>query len=461
MNALLDYVNANALNMLNLWLTMQFQTGLFIVVIFLLDLGLRNAGPKVRYLLWISALVKSVIPPIYFDLFSGKAPVTGFFALPAAVVSAVAPGTVERISAPTIIVAALFLAFIVFTVFVLQRSWKLRRRLMNADPLLHDAWDEGPRVYVSSRIPTPLAIGILRPRIYVTQEIATASREVLHAVLHHEHAHIRRRDGVLVLLQTLVQMFYLLNPLVWLMNIRLFRYREQICDEQALERTGTRAVDYGRLLLRFAEAEPARIVQTGTCFFETRRGFAARISHLFKSREEKNMKRLHRVAVGACILLILPLSWQCSEETVSYREINKVSYEDKQAIDESGDSLSLRLGDPLSSTATYKKEGKWKTGAGAKIVGGLKALSSHVIYPEEALKQNLEGAVVVQAKIVRDGKPVYAEVIASAHPLLDEAAKKAVMETDFKVAHRNGKPIESMIAVPIRFRLNTKPPDDK
>jgi TonB family protein len=456
MNAIFDFLRTDAGALLDGWLTMQLQTGLFVLIVLALDLSLRNVSPRFRYLLWMTALVKALIPPVIFIPSAGPTAAKGIFTLPTISVQALAAEPVTGgLSVSAITIGVLFLSSLLFALFVLMRTLRLRRQLSGARPLQHDAWKRGPKVFVTARIPSPLALGTLRPRIYVTEDIASGPREVLHAVLHHEHAHIERRDGIAVLLQTVVQVFYVLNPMVWLLNIRLFRYREQICDAEALARTGTRAVDYGRLLLRFAEAQPARIVQTGTCFFETRRGFVERISQLFRDRTESRSRRSHRVAVFFLILLVVPLSWRCGEEAPSgtYMQSESTSHERWLGDSTQENAPSLRLGDPIFSTVHFKKEGKYESGHAPRIVGGLQALSELIEYPKEALEAGLEGTVVIQANIRVDGTPVYAHVLSSVHPLLDRAAQNAVLSTRFEAARRNGKICEGDINIPIRFRL--------
>ena len=212
------------------------------------------------------------------------------------------------------------------------------------------------------------------------------------------------------------------------MNTRLFRYREQICDATALQRTKARPQDYGRLLLNFADRHPARLVQVGTCFFETRRGYVQRISQLFKLKEDNMISWGHRIAIAVCILLVVPLSWKCSDNPKSavYWIHSSEAYE-KEITDSTGEEEgSLKLGDPVFSKVTYEKIGKLETGHGPKLVGGLKALSGKIVYPDEARQEGIEGTVVVQATIRRDGPPDYVNVICSVDPFLDKAAEEAV-----------------------------------
>jgi TonB family protein len=456
MDALFAYLESHSVGLLDGWLTMQLQTGIFVLVVLAIDLSMRKAAPRFRYLLWMTALVKAVLPPVFHIPATGPAAVQAWYALPSVSVAALATEPLSAgLSFSAAAVLFLLTSSLAFALFVLQRSMRLHLQLRDARPLQHDAWRRGPQVYVSDRISSPLAAGMLHPRIYVTEHIASSSRQTLCAVLHHERAHIDRRDGLVVLLQIMIQVVYLLNPLVWLLNIRLFRYREQICDQQALLRTGTRPVDYGRLLLHFAGAHSTRIVQTGTCFFETRRGFADRIGQLFTGKEERNMKIFHRIAIVLLVLLIAPLSWKCSEDAkpAKYLEWDGESFDTAVGDSAQEDSARLLLGDPIFSTVRYEKKGEWRSGHGPQIVGGLEALSKLVKYPAEARKEGIEGTVVIQATIVEDGSPVSAHVISSVHPLLDKAAQEAVRAATFKAARRNGVVLEADISIPIRFKL--------
>lgn len=106
------------------------------------------------------------------------------------------------------------------------------------------------------------------------------------------------------------------NPFVWLMNLRLSRYREEICDDFALQHAAVPPRQYGEILLRFLEtnaAEPAT-VRAGTCFFETTKGLKQRLNYLLMPKEAA-MNRFnwkHKLLVAG-LLIMLPMgSWQCN-----------------------------------------------------------------------------------------------------------------------------------------------------
>ena len=74
-------------------------------------------------------------------------------------------------------------------------------------------------------------------------------------------------------------------------------------------------------------------------------------------------------------------------------------------------------------------------------------------YPDLARQSSMEGTVVVQALVGKDGR-VKDTRIAKSNPVFDQAAEKAVKQYVFKPALSNNKPVAVWVAVPIRFVLN-------
>lgn len=455
MNAMFDYLRLHAGDFLNFWFTMQLQTAGFVLLVLLAERALpaQWATPRFRYLLWTTVLLKAFVPPVIGlpGAEALRAPV--FFLAPVeAAANAVAAEAPSVFSAEILILFAVIAGSAALAVVAVWRAFELRRALRDAQPFEHTPAGDWPPVFVSNRIPSPLATGLRNPRIYITPAIAAAPGDILLAVLQHERAHIRRRDGLMVLLQTLVQIVYVLNPLMWMANLRIFRYRELICDEEAMAAAGTRPQDYGRLLVNFAEAQPSRLLQTGTCFFETRRGFVQRISELFNAQQRPALKWKHYIPIVLVALIILPLSWRCSRE-IEYTETYTEYPPDSTAAAQALKAPQAETGYPVKSKMNYVKQGKLKSMAGPKIVGGMEALSKNVKYPEKAMQQGIEGTVIIEATISDDGPAAEMKVLKSVHPLLDEAALQAVKNVSFTAGHRNGEVLESTISIPIKFRL--------
>jgi protein TonB len=75
------------------------------------------------------------------------------------------------------------------------------------------------------------------------------------------------------------------------------------------------------------------------------------------------------------------------------------------------------------------------------------------IYPDLAREAGVDGTVMVQALVGKDGKVHDVRVVKSI-PMLDEAAKLAVRKWVFKPALSNNKPVAVWVGVPVKFSLH-------
>ena len=76
------------------------------------------------------------------------------------------------------------------------------------------------------------------------------------------------------------------------------------------------------------------------------------------------------------------------------------------------------------------------------------------VYPDVARAAQIEGDVLVLAVIGPDGRVTQAEILrGSVHPVLNEAAKQAVIQYRYTPGRRNGVPDTFRVQVPISFRL--------
>lgn len=107
---------------------------------------------------------------------------------------------------------------------------------------------------VSPNAVSPAVCGLFSPTILIpTNVIAKLSPQDLQAVLLHELAHVRRADLWINLLQTLLQIVYFYNPLLWLANAMIRRVREKAVDETVLVAMGETARRYPETLLTVAK----------------------------------------------------------------------------------------------------------------------------------------------------------------------------------------------------------------
>lgn len=73
-------------------------------------------------------------------------------------------------------------------------------------------------------------------------------------------------------------------------------------------------------------------------------------------------------------------------------------------------------------------------------------------YPQDAFARKVDGTVVLLIWIDATGRVVAARVLESI-PLLDQAAREAVLEWQFQPALKHGRPVASVARAPVRFVL--------
>lgn len=108
------------------------------------------------------------------------------------------------------------------------------------------------RVAESDHLRVPFVCGLFRPGLIVPSQLKEWSSERIEAILHHEFAHIKRKDILLQFFAQLACCLYWINPLAWVMERKLFIERERACDDVAINRD-IKASDYAAYLMEVME----------------------------------------------------------------------------------------------------------------------------------------------------------------------------------------------------------------
>ena len=88
----------------------------------------------------------------------------------------------------------------------------------------------------------------------------------------------------------------------------------------------------------------------------------------------------------------------------------------------------------------------------------IKYLAKNIVYPEFALKNGIQGVVLVKFTVTPQGKVVNAEVKQSVHPLLDAEALRVINSSpQWTPAIQGGKNVYVNFTFPINFKLNNLP----
>ena len=90
--------------------------------------------------------------------------------------------------------------------------------------------------------------------------------------------------------------------------------------------------------------------------------------------------------------------------------------------------------------------------------GGMKGcldfIQTEMCYPEEAKKAGIQGRVILQFIIEKDGTPAQPRIVRSVHPLLDKEALLIIRQMPkWTPGKQDGKPQRVLYTIPIQFRL--------
>lgn len=237
-------------------------------MLFLLAVAMFHLFPlkaSTRSLVWLVLLGMAALAPLaVFAPVPAEAlaalPAPAAHALAALPAAALAPATVapqlpaaasssDMAEALAMLKPAVVLAWLLGVLWHLTqvaRGWRaavLLQRGADHSPrleqLVRRELPRGTSIKLSDQIAGPMVVGLSHACILVPRTLSDElSEPVLRDILHHEIAHIRRRDLWLSLVQQVLTALYWWSPALRLIGTRLDLAREMACDEHAAAHTG-------------------------------------------------------------------------------------------------------------------------------------------------------------------------------------------------------------------------------
>ncbi|WP_165230107.1 M56 family metallopeptidase [Aquisphaera insulae] len=193
--------------------------------------------------------------------------------------------------------------------------------------LCHRLGLRGPvRLLESARVQVPMVVGWLRPVVLLPATALTGlSSDQLALILGHELAHIRRRDFLVNLVQSLIETLFFYHPAIWWLSSRIRAERENCCDDAAVACCGDR-LDYARALAALEELRQgiwslAPSARGGTLLGRIRRILGIRPTEEAMSRTTAGTLALTSLLAATAFLLLFPGHTAAMAETRQSRAI--------------------------------------------------------------------------------------------------------------------------------------------
>lgn len=199
-----------------------------------------------------------------------------------------------------------------------------------------------PRIQEVPELATPAVFGLVRPTICLPVGVSeTLSPQELRWVLRHELAHVRRGDAWLLCAASVMTALHWFNPLAWLTKAQLRKYLEAAADDLAMGHASTsECVEYGRMLLRFAEqsVSPKSSPALGLLYIVSAKRLRHRIESLTGPRAPRG--RFVRFGLVAMLAFIAAASLTDAQEKTVQQEPAvflsnlDVSFAEEERVDE-------------------------------------------------------------------------------------------------------------------------------
>ena len=223
------------------------------------------ASQMVVGLVWYAPVALPLLPaePVAAPVVVAMAAEPATYAVPAMAAGPV-PATQARFDTGVLLLAAWLAGVAVMLANTLRHVWRLHGQVRHARPCrdrrvqaLYRALAQrlgvaaAPELRVSDDIDSPMLARPWRPVLMLpASSLATMSDDDLRMALHHELAHLQRRDLWWAWMPALAQHLFFFHPVAHLAAREYAFAREVACDAAVLQDEQHAPHDYGRLLVK-------------------------------------------------------------------------------------------------------------------------------------------------------------------------------------------------------------------
>ena len=328
--------------------------------------------------------------------------------------AATAQHAVHPLNMTNVATVAYFIGVVLALVWFLHSQWSL-----------HRLFKKGRTESLPGGITLHVLPGDLSPFSYFKHIVISEQdyQDNPREILVHEQAHISLRHSWDVLFMGLVTLFQWWNPAAWLLCRELRQVHEYEADEAVLNQ-GVDAKQYQLLLIRKSVGDQLFSMANNFNYQSLKKRI--RMMTINKSSRWNTLRALAVVPVIALALLAFA---NPKTETAPVSGDNKV-YE------------------------TVEQMPEYPGG----VVEMTKFLQRNIQYPANAAKNEVEGRVILQFVVEKNGQIGEVKVVRSVDPELDAEAMRVVKSMpNFIPGRQDGKPVAVLYTIPISFKFQSKP----
>jgi len=157
----------------------------------------------------------------------------------------------------------------------------------------------------SRLVHSPVIIGYFNPIIlFPVSLVNQLTTDEVTCILSHEVAHYLRKDWLVNILQSLVEIVFYYHPAVYFISKAIRTERENCCDEQAINTMNLNFIQYAKTLVKVQELESQResVPQLSLAFSKKGNIFFHRIKRILKMNQVKSILN-EKILVGLVLIV--------------------------------------------------------------------------------------------------------------------------------------------------------------
>lgn len=323
----------------------------------------------------------------------------------------------------------------------------------------------GKSVYILEKIESPFSFFnwiFVNPTKHKIQE--------LDEIITHEAAHCQQKHSIDIVVTELFTILFWVNPFAWLLRREVRLNLEYLADNRVLE-CGSDSKQYQYHLLGLTYKKNVATISNNFNVLPLKK----RIKMMNKKRTKSIGKAKYALIVPMTAALLVVSNIESVARAVSNVAKKEVSVLSNQAIEmnqptESKADKALVITQNIAETnlqtnvpnpkKVVKKAAKNKKSdyQMPQFGGNINVwLMQNVKYPDESVKKNEEGNVIVAFTIAADGSVNNPKVAKGVSPALNKEALRMISSMPkWKPAIENGKAIETNFILPVSFKLSKK-----
>ena len=256
-------------------------------------------------------------------------------------------------------------------------------------------------------------------------------------ILTHEQTHARQWHSLDVIISEIINIICWFNPFSWLLKTEIRLNLEYLADNQVTE-TMNDCKQYQYHLLGLAHTKK----ETGLCNNFNVSHLKRRIIMMNKKRTRTTGRIKYALFAPLAAALLLASNISCVSTEKNEEELSATSEESRAIKAPEGEIYQV-----------VEEMPEFPGGMGECM----KFIGKNIKYPAEAIEKGIQGRVIIQMVVTKEGDIAEAKVVRSIDPLLDAEALRVINSMPkWKPGKQKGEAVNVKYTIPVMFRLSNE-----